>query len=193
MVCARLAEVNALPQESTGFILEGFTHCSIVVSWDIHKLLATTLKVCQMRAVTRRRDSSATLAEVQKLCSKACEVFHSINLTNKWNIPQNHYADAFDTTCYNCGSPDHTSNKCPLLCNKATILKVKEPPVLRLSRKVVAVVMVVVVAVVVVARREVRAVIVQTHGINGMQMVSPQTLVQKNLQLMELTRGMILG
>jgi hypothetical protein len=120
-VCACLSEVDALPQETTGFILEGFTCCSVVKFWDIYKLLATTLKVHQMRAVTRRHDSSTTLAELQKLCSKACEVFHSLNLTNKWNIPQSHQADAFLTNCYNCGSPDHTSNKCPLPCNKAKI------------------------------------------------------------------------
>jgi hypothetical protein len=36
------------------------------------------LKEHQMRAVTRRWDSSTTIAEVQKLCSEA-----SLNLTNK--------------------------------------------------------------------------------------------------------------
>ncbi len=29
-VCARLAEVDALPHETTGFILKGFTRCSVV-------------------------------------------------------------------------------------------------------------------------------------------------------------------
>ena len=94
-VCARQAEVNALPQEATGFILEGFSCCSVVEFCDIHKLLATALKVCQMRTITGKRYSSTTLAEVQKLCSEACEVFHSFNLTNKWNIPQSRRA-----TCY---------------------------------------------------------------------------------------------
>jgi hypothetical protein len=63
-VCMRLAEVDALPQESIGFILEGLTHCSVPEFKDIHRLLCTTHKVCQMRAVTRRRDSSATLAHI---------------------------------------------------------------------------------------------------------------------------------
>ncbi len=114
-VCARLAEVDQLPQESNTFILEGFTHCSVVEFKDIHKLLATTKKVRQMRVQTGRRDSSATLAAVNKLCSEACEVFHSLNLTNKWNIPQGHRADAFiPVSCYNCGSPDHTADICPI-------------------------------------------------------------------------------
>jgi hypothetical protein len=49
-----------------------------------------------------------------------------MNLTNKWNIPQSHQADAFLTTCYNCGAPDHTSDKCPLPRNEAKITKAKE-------------------------------------------------------------------
>jgi hypothetical protein len=125
-VCTHLAEVDALPQESIGFILEGLTRCSVLEFKDIHRLLCTTHKICQMRAVTRRRDSSATLAHIQKICKEACKVFHSMNLTNKWNIPQSHWADAFLTTCYNCGAPDHTSDKCPLPRNEAKITKVKE-------------------------------------------------------------------
>jgi hypothetical protein len=126
-VCARLAEVNQLPQESTTFILEGFTRCSVVEFKDIHKLLATTKKVRQMRVQTGRWDSSATLAAVNKLCSKACEVFHSLNLTKKWNIPQGHRTDAFiPVLCYNCGSPDHTTDVCPIPRDEAKIKKAKE-------------------------------------------------------------------
>ena len=89
-MCTCLAQVDALPQESNGFILEGLTRCSVPEFKDIHRLLCTTHKVCQMRAVTGRRDSSATLARIQKICKEACEMFHSMNLTNKWNIPQSH-------------------------------------------------------------------------------------------------------
>jgi hypothetical protein len=89
-VCTRLAEVDALPQESIGFILEGLTRCSVPEFKDIPRLLCTNHKVHQMRAVTGRRDSSATIAHIQKICREACKVFHSMNLTNKWNIPQTH-------------------------------------------------------------------------------------------------------
>ncbi len=125
-VCTRLAEVGTLPQESIGFILEGLTRCSVPEFKVIHRLLCTTHKVRQMRAVSGRRNSSATLAHIQRICKKACKVFHSMNLTNKWNIPQSHRADAFLTTCYNCGAPDHTSNKCPLPRDEAKITKAKE-------------------------------------------------------------------
>ena len=125
-VCARLAEVDALPQEVPGYILEGFTRCSVVEFRDIHKLLYTTDKVRQMRAVSGRRDSNTTLAAVQKLCSEANDVFHSLNLTNKWNIPQSHRADAVGFACDNCGSPDHASYKCPQPRDEAKITKAKE-------------------------------------------------------------------
>ena len=125
-MCARLAEVDALPQEVPGYILEGFTRCSVVEFRDIHKLLYTTDKVRQMQAVSGRRDSNTTLAAVQKLCSEANDVFHSLNLTNKWNIPQGHQADAFGIVCFNCDSPDHTSDKCPHPHNEAKITKAKE-------------------------------------------------------------------
>ena len=126
-VCARLAEVDQLPQESTTFILEGFTRCSVTEFREIHKLLATTEKVNQMRVHTKKRDSSATLTAVNKLCSEACEVFHSLNLTNKWNIPQGHRTDAFiPVSCYNCSSPDHTADVCPNPRDEAKIKKAKE-------------------------------------------------------------------
>ncbi len=89
-VCTHLAEVDALPQESIGFILDGLTRCSVPEFNDIHRLLCTTHKVRQMRAVTGRRDSFTTLAHIQKICKEACKVLHSMNLTNKWNIPQSH-------------------------------------------------------------------------------------------------------
>ena len=59
---------------------------------DIHKLLTTTNKVGQMQAVSVKRDGTTSLAAVQKLCTWANDVFHSLNSTNKWNIPQGHRA-----------------------------------------------------------------------------------------------------
>jgi hypothetical protein len=93
---------------------------------EIHKLLNTSDKIHQLQAVSGKQDNNTTLAAVQKLCSKANDVFHSLNLTNKWNIPQGHWADAFGNICYNCGTPDHTSDKCPLPCDEAKITKAKE-------------------------------------------------------------------
>jgi hypothetical protein len=43
-----LAKVDVLPQETPGYILEKFTWCLVVEFRDIHKLLETTGKVCQV-------------------------------------------------------------------------------------------------------------------------------------------------
>jgi hypothetical protein len=95
-MCARLAEVDPLPQEVPGYILEGFTRCLVVESKEIHKLLNTADKVHQMRAVSGKQDSNTTLAAVQKPCSNANDMFHTLNLTNKWNIPQGHQANVLE-------------------------------------------------------------------------------------------------
>ncbi len=125
-VCAHLAKVDAVPQEVPGYILEGFTRCLVVGFKEIHKLINTANKFRQMRAVSGKRNSSTTLAAVQKLWSKANDVFHSLNLTNKWNIPQGHWVNAFGNFCFNCGAPDYTSNKCPLPGNEAKITKAQK-------------------------------------------------------------------
>ncbi len=52
-------------------------------------------------------------------------MFHYLNLTNKWDVPQGHRADAFGNVCYNCGALNHTSNKYPLPCNEAKITETK--------------------------------------------------------------------
>jgi hypothetical protein len=80
-MCALLAAVDALPQEVPGYILEGCTQCLVVEFKEIHTLLNIANKVCQMQAVSGKWDSNTTLAAVQKLCSKANDVFYSLNLT----------------------------------------------------------------------------------------------------------------
>jgi hypothetical protein len=53
-------------------------------------------------------------------------MFHSLNLTNKRNISQGHQVDAFGNICYNCGTPDHISAKCPFPRDETKITKAKE-------------------------------------------------------------------
>ena len=123
---ARLAEVDALPHEAVGQILEGITCCSIVGFRDMHKLLSTTKRICQIHVAEWKRDSSIAFAAIKKLCSKASEFFHVLNLLNKWNISQGHQHDAAIISCFNYGTPDHTSDKCPQPCDVAKIMKAKE-------------------------------------------------------------------
>jgi hypothetical protein len=125
-VSARLAEVDALPHKAVGQILEGITCCSIAEFRDMHKLLSTTERIRQIPVKGGKWDSSITFAAIKKLCSKASEFFHVLNLLNKWNIPQGHRHNAAINSCYNWHAPDHTSNKCPQPRNEAKITKAKE-------------------------------------------------------------------
>jgi hypothetical protein len=81
-VCACLAKVDALPQEVPGYILMGFTQCSVVEFKKIHKLLNTDNKVRQMWPVSGKQDSKTTLGAVQKVFSKANDLFHSLNTSS---------------------------------------------------------------------------------------------------------------
>ncbi len=122
------------------------------------------------------------------LCSDANEVFHCLNLTNKWNIPQNHRADAFVTLCYNCRLPEHTSDKCSLPCNEAKIQRLRRlVPSLLLKGVHLAVVVMVLDVVVVVG------VTLPKLGSNGVRMMALLTLSQIKLQPMVLRREMALG
>ncbi len=125
-VSARLVEVVTLPHKAAGQILEGFTRCSIVEFMDMHKLLSTTERICQICVAGGKQDSFITFAAIKKLCSKAGEFFHVLNLLNKWNISQGHQHDAAIISCFNYGTPDHTSDKCPQPCDVAKIMKAKE-------------------------------------------------------------------
>ena len=108
-------------------------------------------------------------------------LFHSLNLTNKWNIPQGHRTDAFiPFSCYNCGSPDLTADVCPNPRDEAKIKKANEA-----RDKVVVVVVTVVVAA---AEGGVGAVIALILGTHGVPMVTPNVPIKS--QLMESRRGM---
>jgi len=117
-------------------------------------------------------------------------VFHSLNLTNKWNIPQGHRTDAsIPVSCYNCGSPDHTADVCPNPRDEAKIKKAKEARDKAVKESRGGRIVVVAVAVVVAAAEGgVGAVIASILGTNGVPMVTPNVPIKS--QLMESRRGM---
>jgi hypothetical protein len=107
-VAERLADVSALPSESTRHILEGFTRCSVIVFRQTFAHLLVAERLQQLRYLTNQNDSSR-LIDIKKLCKEDNDLFNSLNVSNKWNIPQKHRVDV----CFNCGDPDHCVPKCP--------------------------------------------------------------------------------
>ena len=119
-VAERLAEVSALPTESTRHILEGFTRCSVIVFRQTFAHLLVAERLQQLRYLTNRNDSSR-LIDIKRLCKEANDLFNSLNVSNEWNIPSKHCIDA----CFNCGDPDHGVPKCPKPIDQHRIDKAK--------------------------------------------------------------------
>jgi hypothetical protein len=119
-VTERLAEVFALPSESTRHILEGFTRCSVIVFKQTFAHLLVAERLQQLRYLTNRNDSSR-LIDIKRLCKEANNLFNSLNVSNEWNFPQKHCNDA----CFNIGDPDHGVPKCPKPIDQNRIDKAK--------------------------------------------------------------------
>ena len=121
-VAERLAGVSALPSESTRYILEGFTWCSVIVFRQTFAHLLVAERLQQLRYLTNRNDSTR-LIDIKRLCKEANDLFNSLNVSNEWNIPQKHRADA----CFNCncGDPNHGVPKCPKPIDQNRIDKAK--------------------------------------------------------------------
>jgi len=75
-VAERLAEVSALPSESTRHILEGFTRCSVIVFRQTFAHLLVAERLQQLRYLTNRNDSSR-LIDIKRLCKEANDLFNS--------------------------------------------------------------------------------------------------------------------
>jgi hypothetical protein len=120
VVAERLAEVSALPSESTRHILEGFTWCSVIVFRQTFAHLLVVEWLQQLCYLTNQNDSTC-LFNIKKLCKEANNSFDSLNVSNEWNIPQKHCVDA----CFICGDPNHGVPKRPKPINQNRINKAK--------------------------------------------------------------------
>ena len=119
-VAERLAEVSALPTESTRHILEGFTRCSVIVFRQTFAHLLVAERLQRLCYLTNRYDSSR-LIDIKRLYKEANDLFNSLNVSNEWNIPSKHRVDA----CFNCGDPDYSVPICPKPIDQNRIDKAK--------------------------------------------------------------------
>jgi hypothetical protein len=69
-VSARLAEVDALPHEAAGRILEGCTCCSVAEFRDMHKLLSTTERIHQIRVAGGKGIASSPSLPLRSFVTK---------------------------------------------------------------------------------------------------------------------------
>ena len=98
-VCERLSEVNQLPQEAPTFFLQGLKTFSVPEFTGPFILILNQERVNQMgTAVYLTNTSAATLTRVLEIVVLSSNIYHSLNTSNAWNIPQGkpgHHAPQF--------------------------------------------------------------------------------------------------
>ena len=125
-VAERLAEVLALPRDTPLLILQGFQKCSVPEFTGPFGLLLNGERVQALEETSEKYSNSACLERVKKITTLAANSFHSLNVSNQWNIPSNRrHSVAVKGTCDNCGG-DHYAPSCPHPRDEAKIKKAKD-------------------------------------------------------------------
>ena len=128
-VAERLAEAGALPRDTPLLMLTGFAKCSVPEFVGPFELLLNSERVTQLENSGDRHDNARCLDRVKKLTLLASNSFHSLNVSNKWNIPSSrrhrHGMAQGHVSCDNCGG-DHYAPDCPHPRDEAKIKKAKE-------------------------------------------------------------------
>ena len=91
------------------------------------ELMLNTERVIQLENDRDRHDETKCIERVKKPTILANKSFHSLNVSNHWNIPYNHQNGMAKVKgpCDNCGG-EHYSPDCPYSWDKAKIKKAKE-------------------------------------------------------------------
>ena len=124
-----LLEANKLPFETTTYLLQGMTKCSVHEFTRPFKLMPNQERVTQMAMpVSLVNTSSDTLNHVLNILHLANNYYHSLNTYNAWNVTQgklgHHAAQHPQHTpiCFNCGEP-HLLPDCKRHSDEAKIAR----------------------------------------------------------------------
>ena len=91
------------------------------------ELMLNTERLIQLENYGDKHDDRKCLERVKKLTLLASNYFHSLNVSNHWNVPSNHwnFMSKVKTPGDNC-SGEHYSPDCLHPCYKAKNKKAKE-------------------------------------------------------------------
>ena len=109
-VSERLSEVKQLPLKVPTYILQGLTKCLVAEITAPFELMLNTKRVDQMGTpLSMDNTSDVTLKQVLHILEMANNSFHSLNVSNSWNVTKGHHAarGGFTPTCFNCGDPHY--------------------------------------------------------------------------------------
>ena len=86
-------------------VLNGLTRYSVPEFVVPFKFILNTEKVIQLENDGDRQDNRKCLERVKKLTLLASNYFQSLNVSNQWNIPYNHWHSMANGKgpCDNCG------------------------------------------------------------------------------------------
>ena len=106
VVCSRLNEVKALPDETIVDVLTGLTNCSVP---EFTKLFDFLLQAARVEALDINATSSGdTLKSIKDIMSKAVDAYHALCTAGKWYV--NH--TRVSLACWNCGKEGHSCQNC---------------------------------------------------------------------------------
>ena len=106
VVCSRLSEVKALPDETIVDVLNGLTNCSVP---EFTKLFDFLLQAARVEALDLNAGSNGdTLKSIKDITSKAVDAYHALCTAGKWYV--NH--TRVSLACWNCGEEGHTCQNC---------------------------------------------------------------------------------
>ena len=114
-VCERLAEAKSLPYETPIHVFTGIIWCSAPDFVVPFELMIITDCVRHMESGVDTVNSKRTMERVKNITLVEKHSFHSLNVSNTWNIPSRH--KKLLVTSFNCDTEDHITPKCPLHCN----------------------------------------------------------------------------
>ena len=86
----RMSDVLALPKDTPLLVLTGFTKRSVLEFVGQFKLMLNTKSVIKLENDGDRHYNRKFLEKVKKITLLASNSFHSLNISNQWNIPYNH-------------------------------------------------------------------------------------------------------
>jgi len=127
-VADRLAEAGALPRDTPLNLMTGFTKYSVPEFVGPFTLLLNTERVQQLENSAERHNNAQCLQRVRSLPLLAKKSFHSLNVSDHWNIPSNRrhgMAQRGNVSCNNCGG-NHYAPDCPLPRDEAKRTKANE-------------------------------------------------------------------
>ena len=109
-VAKLLVEVLSLPRDTPLIVLTGFTRFSVLKFVGPFVFMLNTESFIQLDNYGDRHDNSKCLKMLKNITLLGINSFHSLNVSNQWNIPSNHWhvMSKKKVPCDNCDGKNYS-------------------------------------------------------------------------------------